>query len=153
TSGEAEWALVVGDGPDDLLVTAASDHTDRALEAHGIGWSKATSPNVLGDLAWYVSDVATRWDEFRLSAWVTDGESRTLIQRASLAELLPPAYWLERLSEQQLLRPGTVLLGGTVPMADGVDPYTDAWRVELAAPDGRTSVVAYRCERLPPSWE
>ena len=40
TSGEAEWALVVGDGPDDLLVTVACDHTDRALEVHGVAWSK-----------------------------------------------------------------------------------------------------------------
>lgn len=153
TSGEAEWALVIGDEPDDVLVTAASDHTDRALEAHGIGWSKATSPNVLGDLAWYARDVAAELDEYTLSAWVTHGASRSLVQQASLAQLLPPDYWLDRLCENRLLRPGTVLLGGTIAMVDGVDPYAGEWRVELADPDGRTSVVAYHCDRLPPSWE
>ena len=44
TSGEAEWALLVGDDPDDLLITVACDHTDRALEAHGVAWSKQSAP-------------------------------------------------------------------------------------------------------------
>ncbi len=56
TSGEAEWALVVGDGPDDLLLTAACDHTDRALEVHGVAWSKQSAPDVLGDVAWPMAD-------------------------------------------------------------------------------------------------
>src|SRR6478609_11548243 len=34
TSGEAEWALIISDqGP---LLTVACDHTDRALEVHGV---------------------------------------------------------------------------------------------------------------------
>lgn len=152
TSGEAEWALVIGDDPDDVLLTAASDHTDRELEAHGIGWSKATSPNVLGDLAWRLNDVAGELDGFTLSAWVSHGSDRSLIQQASPAGLLAPSYWLDRLRENDLLRVGTVLLGGTVPMVEGVDAYADAWRVELAAPDGRKSVVAYTCRQLPAPW-
>ncbi|AWF99297.1 hypothetical protein BEH62_03120 [Clavibacter michiganensis subsp. insidiosus] len=40
TSGEAEWALVITD--DDVLLTVACDHTDRALEVHGVAWSKNT---------------------------------------------------------------------------------------------------------------
>ena len=56
TSGEAEWALIVGDGPDDLLLTVACDHTDRALEVHGVAWSKQTAPDVLGDVAWPLAD-------------------------------------------------------------------------------------------------
>ena len=46
TSGEAEWALIVGESPDDLLVTAACDHTDRALEVHGVAWSKQSAPDL-----------------------------------------------------------------------------------------------------------
>ncbi len=38
TSGEAEWAIVITD--DDVLLTVACDHTDRALEVHGVAWSK-----------------------------------------------------------------------------------------------------------------
>ena len=60
TSGEAEWALVVGGSADDLLVTAACDHTDRALEVHGVAWSKQSAPDVIGGLAWRWADVADR---------------------------------------------------------------------------------------------
>ena len=40
TSGEAEWALVITGPIDDVLLTAACDHTDRELEVHGVAWSK-----------------------------------------------------------------------------------------------------------------
>ncbi|MET3141017.1 UNVERIFIED_ORG: hypothetical protein ABIB13_000718 [Arthrobacter sp. UYEF2] len=42
TSGEAEWALVITD--DGVLLTVACDHTDRALEVHGVAWSKKCPP-------------------------------------------------------------------------------------------------------------
>lgn len=153
TSGEAEWALAIGEHPDHVVVTAACDHTDRALEAHGIGWSKTTAPDFLGDVAWRLDDVADVLDEFTLRGWVTHDGRESLIQEERLSALLAPGYWLERLAEHGLLRPGTVLLGGTVPMIPGVSPYADAWRVELTHPDGRASTVAYRCDRLPAAWE
>jgi hypothetical protein len=46
TSGEAEWALVVTD--DDVLITVACDHTDRALEVHGV----ASAPRRGGCRRW-----------------------------------------------------------------------------------------------------
>ena len=153
TSGEAEWALVIGDGPDDVLLTAACDHTDRDLEVHGIGWSKQTSPDILGDQAWYLADVVDELDRFTLRAWVTHGSTESLIQDGSPAQLLAPSDWLERLRAGSLLRPGTVLLGGTVPMTPGVDQFAEAWRVELTDPRGRRSRLAYRVEQLPAAWE
>ncbi len=128
TSGEAEWALVVTD--DDVLLTVACDHTDRALEVHGVAWSKNASPDVLGRKAWRLSDVAGRVDSIELTAWADDVE----IQRGTLAELLTPAYWVERLRELDLLRPGTVLLSGTIPMHHGVEQFASKWRVELRDP-------------------
>ena len=153
TSGEAEWALVVGESVDDLMLTAACDHTDRDLEVHGIGWSKQTSPDLLGRLAWYLPDVVDELDRFTLRAWVAHGPTELLVQDGSLAQLLPPTYWIERLKAHSLLRPGTVLLGGTVPMVPGVDQFADAWRVELTDTRGRTSRLAYQLEKLPPAWE
>ncbi len=50
TSGEAEWALIVT--AHGVLLTVACDHTDRALEAHGVAWSKNAAPDVLGSRAW-----------------------------------------------------------------------------------------------------
>lgn len=150
TSGEAEWALVVaGAAPEDLLLTVACDHTDRALEVHGVAWSKNASLDVLGRAAWRLVDVADHLDELRLKAWVRDGDGvEHLIQDAGLDELLPPQYWLDHFAA--LLEPGTVLLSGTVPMVAGVDQFATAWRVELADPRaGRSLEVGYRVELAP----
>jgi hypothetical protein len=150
TSGEAEWALVVaGSDPEDLLLTVACDHTDRALEVHGVAWSKNAGLDVLGRGAWRLVDVEDHLDELRLRAWVRhDGNSEELIQDASLAALLPPRYWLDGISE--LLEPGAVLLSGTVAMRPGVDQFADRWRVELADPvTSRTLELAYAVQRMP----
>jgi len=147
TSGEAEWALVItGPEPEDVLLTAACDHTDRALEAHGVAWSKNAGPDVLAAKAWRLVDVQDRLDDLTLSAWA--GE--TLIQQGKLAELLPPSYWLDVLRERDLYAPGTVLISGTIPMVHGVDQFADAWRVELGDPaTGETIELAYSVRRLP----
>lgn len=156
TSGEAEWALLVpqdASSPDDYLVTAACDHTDRALEVHGVAWSKQSAPDFLGDLAWRWGDVRDSFDSFTLRAWVTNGDVEELIQDGSPALLLSPDYWIGRIGEAGLLRPGTVVMSGTIPMLPGIDQFADAWRVELAAPDGTVSRVGYTVEVLPEPWE
>jgi Protein of unknown function (DUF2848) len=159
TSGEAEWALVVGSGPDDLLLTAACDHTDRDLEVHGVAWSKQCAPDLLGDLAFPLDAGATGphgIDHFTLTAWVgtnaADG-STGLIQDGLVGQLLPPSYWLDQLGAAGLLQPGTVILGGTIPMLGGVDQFADRWRVELADGQGNVSRVDYAVDVLPASWE
>ncbi|MBP2477272.1 hypothetical protein JOF53_006144 [Crossiella equi] len=149
TSGEAEWALVVTERG--VLLTAACDHTDRALEVHGVAWSKQAGPDVLARGAFRLTDVAERVDELTLTAWVraADGTER-VIQRGTLGELLTPGYWLERLRADGLGTPGTVLLSGTIPMVAGVDQFADAWRVELGDPvSGHVVGVEYVVRRLP----
>jgi 2-keto-4-pentenoate hydratase/2-oxohepta-3-ene-1,7-dioic acid hydratase in catechol pathway len=153
TSGEAEWALIVGGSPDDLLVASACDHTDRELEKHGVAWSKQSAPDIVGDRAWRWDRVADEFDDYSLRAWVTHDHEDELISDGSPGELLSPSYWVDRLDDAGLLRPGTVLLSGTIPMIEGVDQFADGWRVELVDPEGRTSTAAYRVERLPDPWE
>jgi 2-keto-4-pentenoate hydratase/2-oxohepta-3-ene-1,7-dioic acid hydratase in catechol pathway len=153
TSGEAEWALVVGQGPDDLLLTAACDHTDRDLEVHGVAWSKQSAPDFLGDLAWRLEDVTDQFDGFVLRAWVRHDSTEQLIQEGTLDQLLPPSYWLSALNERGLLRPGTVLLGGTLPMIAGVDQFADVWRVEMSDSRGNVSRTEYAIEQLAPAWD
>ena len=157
TSGEAEWAFVVPtEGEvhtDELLVVAACDHTDRALEAHGVAWSKQSAPDVLGDVAWRWGDVAEDFDHFTLRGWVGDETADELIQDGSPAKLLDVPYWAGRLEKAGLLRPGTVFMSGTIPMIPGVDQFAGAWRVELADGAGNVSRVAYTVETLPPAWE
>lgn len=150
TSGEAEWALVV-DNFGELLLTAACDHTDRALEAHGVAWSKNAAPDVLADRAWRLADVTGHLDELTLRAWVSDGESgERVIQDSTAGELLTPSYWVEVLRERGELEPGTVLISGTVPMLHGVEQFARRWRVELADPHtGDAISLAYDVEPMP----
>ncbi|GAA3089115.1 2-keto-4-pentenoate hydratase/2-oxohepta-3-ene-1,7-dioic acid hydratase in catechol pathway [Kribbella aluminosa] len=149
TSGEAEWALIVT--PDDYLLTVACDHTDRALEVHGVAWSKQSAPDVLGDVAWRLAEIDDELDRFTLRAWVRHGEREELIQDGTLAQLLPPAYWIKELGTR--LVPGTVLLSGTIPMLGGVDQFGDGWRVEMTDPRGVSSRISYRVEELAPAWD
>ncbi|MBN6035144.1 DUF2848 domain-containing protein [Amycolatopsis sp. 195334CR] len=147
TSGEAEWALVItGPAPEDVLLTAACDHTDRALEVHGVAWSKNAGPDVLARKAWRLVDVADRLDDLVLRAWAGDVE----IQNGKLAELLTPAYWLDVLRARGWYEPGVVLISGTIPMHHGVDQFTSSWRVELSDPaTGNVIDLAYRVRPLP----
>ncbi|KAA9149649.1 DUF2848 domain-containing protein [Amycolatopsis acidicola] len=147
TSGEAEWALLVtGSRPEDVLLTAACDHTDRALEVHGVAWSKNAGPDVLARNAWRLTDVADRIDTLTLRAWA--GE--TLIQDGTLAELLSPQYWLEFLTGHGLRTEGVALLSGTIPMRPGADQFAGQWRVELGDPETGASIgLGYRVRRLP----
>jgi 2-keto-4-pentenoate hydratase/2-oxohepta-3-ene-1,7-dioic acid hydratase in catechol pathway len=151
TSGEAEWAIVV-DADGDVLLTAACDHTDRALEAHGVAWSKNAAPDVLARRAWRLADVADRIDSLTLRSWVTaaDGGTEQLLQDGTAAELLPPAYWVDVLRERGELEPGTVLLSGTIPMRADVDQFAGRWRAELADPaTGATCELSYDVVPLP----
>ncbi|MCU1654573.1 MAG: hypothetical protein JWQ60_5722 [Pseudonocardia sp.] len=150
TSGEAEWALVVGEDPADPLLTVACDHTDRALEVHGVAWSKNAGLDVLGAGAWRLAEVADHLDAIRLRAWVQHPSGEELIQDATLEALLSPAYWLDVLRSRGWLVPGTVLLSGTVAMVPGVEQFADGWRVELHDPVAdRTLSLAYTVDQLP----
>jgi hypothetical protein len=151
TSGEAEWALVVladDAGDDQVLLTAACDHTDRELETHSVAWSKNAAPDVLGRQASRLSDIADHLDTITLKAWVGDDE--TLIQDGTLSDLLDPGYWLQVLRDRGLLHRGTVLLSGTITMRPGVDQFATAWKVELADPStGRSLTCRYRTVAMP----
>jgi hypothetical protein len=148
TSGEAEWALIIT--AHGVLLTVACDHTDRALEAHGVAWSKNAAPDVLGTRAWRLSEIADRLDTITLRAWVGHGDSVRLIQQGTLGDLLAPEYWLDVLAERGADKPGTVLISGTISMLPGVDQFGDSWRVEMADPaSGETVECAYRIVPMP----
>jgi len=148
TSGEAEWALIITDN--DVLITAACDHTDRDLEVHSVAWSKNAAPDVLGTKAWRLSDIADRLDDIALEAWVGHGDTIELIQQGTLGDLLAPRYWLDVLTERGDARPGTVLISGTISMLHGVNQFADTWKVAMADPATQDVIgVEYRTVRLP----
>ncbi|MBB5917499.1 hypothetical protein BJY24_006411 [Nocardia transvalensis] len=148
TSGEAEWALIIT--AHDVLLTVACDHTDRALEVHGVAWSKNAGPDVLGARAWRLSEIADRLDDITLRAWVGHGDAERLIQEGTLGDLLTPAYWLDVLARRGEDKPGTVLISGTISMLPGVDQFGDSWRVEMADPaTGETLECSYHLVPMP----
>jgi hypothetical protein len=148
TSGEAEWALIIADN--DVLITAACDHTDRDLEVHSVAWSKNAAPDVLGTKAWRLSDIADRLDDIALEAWVGHGDTIELIQQGTLGDLLAPKYWLDVLTERGDARPGTVLISGTISMLHGVNQFADTWKVAMTDPATRDVIgVEYQTVRMP----
>lgn len=135
TSGEAEWAMILTESyPEtgEVLLAAACDHTDRALEVHGVAWSKNAAPDVLSGGAWLLSDLDDHLEQIRIVGRVAsgDGDWQT-IQDGTVADLLLPSYWLGVLKERGLDLPGTVLISGTIPMDASVDQFADRWQVEL----------------------
>ena len=149
TSGEAEWAMIItGDRPEDVLITAAGDHTDRALETHGVAWSKNAAPDVIGRRAWRLTEISDHLHRIRLIATV--GKDDKIIQNALMDELLPPEYWLQVLQTRGERTAGTVLLSGTVPMINAVDQFADRWQVWLIDDElGRRIDLAYSVRLLP----
>ena len=84
SSGEVE-AMLIGT-PKGMLVTLASDHTDRQAEAYSIQISKQMCPKPVARAAWWFRDVAERWDSLTLQSW-QDGE---VYQDGDCTAMLPP---------------------------------------------------------------
>jgi hypothetical protein len=142
TSGEAEVGLIVDNGQ--ILVTIASDHTDRAAERFDIALSKRVCHKVVSTSVWRLDDVVDHWDSLRLQSWV--GDEADLYQDGTLEALLLPKDLLAAIP-WRTIPDRFLLLCGTVPTIGGLrvsprfraqltDPLTDArllldYRVEV----------------------
>jgi len=93
TSGEVEPLLVRYNG--ETWLGLASDHTDRALEAHSVALSKQACAKPCASGLWPFSDVADRLDTLTLRSWILEGEQDdadwTLYQEGSLETIRPLA--------------------------------------------------------------
>jgi hypothetical protein len=150
TSGEAEFALILG--PGGPWVTVASDQTDRFVERHSVLASKQLCPKVLAPTLWPLTEVAEHWDDLELRAWVRSGRKRRLYQDAALKSLLATDTLLAGVRRRvgRVLN-GVILLSGTVPTVDGQLVYGDAYELELADPRlGRTIRTQYSVRVLEP---
>lgn len=131
TSGEAELCLVA-EG-DELFVTVASDHTDRAAEAVDIELSKAVCPVPVASEAWPIAEVDGHWDDLVLRSWIVelDGDAEVPYQDAPCSSLVPP---LDLLAGYPFARPQSFLmLTGTVPVSGDIRPAR-TFRAELHDP-------------------
>src|SRR5699024_2942130 len=110
---EAEWAMLYRGEELSPLLTVASDHTDRALEAFSVTAAKQLSPNIVGIDAWVLDEIEDDLDSIILQSEVWHDDNWIVLQEGQLGELISPINWLSRLRELKRLAPGTMLLGGT----------------------------------------
>jgi hypothetical protein len=145
TSGEAE-VLLIADG-DELFVSLASDHTDRAAEAIDIGMSKGICPKMCASEAWPAASIGERWGELELRSFIADrDDGDVLYQQGKCSSLVSPP---ELLANLPFARPRCfAMLTGTVPVEGGVRPAS-RFRAELHDPaTGRSIAFAYRIDAL-----
>jgi hypothetical protein len=138
TSGEAEIAVV--ETGKERLVTVASDHTDRVIEAQDIHASKLACPKVIAKDVWRFDDVADHWDALELRSWI-DGDE--LYQEGVASDLLHPD---QVLALAPIVPFPILLLTGTLPTIAGI--RRSVWfRAQLSDPQlDRRIEVAYRAE-------
>lgn len=141
TSGEAEIALLV-DGPQ-ILVTLASDHTDRAVEAFDIALSKQVCPKVVAATAWRLEEVRAQWDSLVIRSWIQENGARLLYQEGRAGQLLAPDDLLARVPFKQA--PGAYcLLGGTLPAIGPIRGSERFWAELFDPRRGLTIQLEYR---------
>lgn len=143
SSGEVEPVLVATESG--MLLTVGSDHTDRKVEGYSIAVSKQMCPKILGRHAWPVS-LDGSLDTLTLESRVTIDGIEVVYQTGTLALIRPLKELVETYGG---LKPGTVMLCGTVPVEGGIRP-ADRFAMRLTDPSsGRAITHAYDIETLP----
>lgn len=143
TSGEVEIVLWVAD---ELYVGVGSDHTDRALEAVSIPWSKQACPNVIAPQLWRWADVADHWDVCQLACDV-DGQP---YQRMGVNIFLHPDDILRTVRERiDVPDRDFVVYCGTYVSVEKRLQYGKVWDIRLEDPHlGRTLTHTYRVSSI-----
>lgn len=143
SSGEVEPVLVATESG--LYLTVGSDHTDRKVETYSIAVSKQMCPKVLGTTAWPVS-LGDDLDALVLEAKATIKGAEEHYQTGTLALIRPLKDLVDGYGG---LKPGTVMLCGTVPVTGGIRP-ADRLSISITDPgSGRSLAHAYDIETLP----
>lgn len=148
TSGEVEPLIVRTGGR--LYLGLASDHTDRALEAHSVALSKQACAKPCAGEVWDFEEVAGHFDAIELRSWIGEGSEWTLYQEGRLAAIRP----LDALIGEGLAGLGegedAAMLAGTLAVLSGGVRPAAAFRMEMHDPvRGRTIRHGYRIEALP----
>lgn len=147
SSGEAEVLVFNHNG--ELCISLASDHTDRALEAHSVALSKQICVKPVAEQAWRYSDVADHWDELVLRAWILEDGQEVAYQDGSVATLQHPLDLIKKEFKQPQLPDHTVMTCGTVATIGSIRPATQ-FTMELYDPRLERSIRhTYTIEFLP----
>src|SRR5690606_11241902 len=147
SSGEAEVFIFSHQGRN--LVSLASDHTDRKLEAHSVALSKQLCVKPVARTAWSYDEVANHWDELLLRAWIEEDGEPLLYQEGALAQLRPPLELVEGHFGQASVPANAGMTCGTVAAIGGIRP-APSFTMELFDPRlGRSIRHRYTLEILP----
>lgn len=120
SSGEAEVLLMRHNN--EYLISLASDHTDRKLEAYSVALSKQVCPKPVARQAWRFEDVKSHWDQLLLRAWIIENKEQSVYQDAPLSSLLPPMKLINEKFPESALPENAVMTCGTVPVIGGIRP-------------------------------
>lgn len=148
SSGEVEAFVFDVDG--ELMVSIASDHTDRKLESHSVALSKQLCIKPVASSAWRYADVADHWDELIIRSTIEENGQRVAYQEGPLATLrTPPDLIAGYTAGASTLPAGTGMTCGTVAVQGGIRP-SQVFEMELHDPKlGRSLHHRYVVEILP----
>lgn len=149
TSGEVEPMILQIGGR--RWLGLASDHTDRALEAHSVALSKQICAKPCAAELWPWDSVADRLDRLELSSWVHEGGAWVPYQQGTLAGIRPLAGLIADSGLEALAETGPVaMLCGTFGVLSGGVRPAARFRMELRDPDhDRRISHEYAIEDLP----
>lgn len=148
SSGEVEAFVFDLDG--ELMVSIASDHTDRKLESHSVALSKQICIKPVARSAWRFADVAEHWDELIIRSSIEENGQRVAYQEGPLATLRTPLDLIAGYTAGVSTLPaGTGMTCGTVAVQGGIRP-SQVFEMELHDPKlGRSLHHRYVVEILP----
>ncbi|MEP2641588.1 DUF2848 domain-containing protein [Roseobacter sp.] len=143
SSGEVEPLLVQQDGK--LWLGLASDHTDRALEAHSVAASKQACLKPMGYEVWAFDDIKDDLETMILRCNIRENGGWVTYQEGTLAAIRP----LADLMAGADFTGNAAMLCGTLGAIGGVRPAA-AYQMTLEDPKrGRTITLDYSVRTLP----
>lgn len=148
SSGEVEPLIVEANGK--RYLGLASDHTDRALEAHSVAMSKQVCAKPCALELWEWDEVAERLEEIELESWIEEGGDWVPYQSGTIASIRPLTELIAGSRLSELAKDGPVaMLCGTFGAKGGVRPAAK-FRMQMRDPKtGRSITHEYETRTLP----
>ncbi|MBR9894506.1 DUF2848 domain-containing protein [bacterium] len=148
SSGEVEPLIVEAEGK--RYLGLASDHTDRALEAHSVAMSKQVCAKPCALELWEWDEVADRLEEIELESWIEEGGDWVPYQSGTIASIRPLTELIAGSRLSELAKDGPVaMLCGTFGAKGGVRPAAK-FRMQMRDPKtGRSITHEYETRTLP----
>ena len=148
SSGEVEPLIVEAEGK--RYLGLASDHTDRALEAHSVAMSKQVCAKPCALELWDWDEVADRLEEIEMESWIEEGGDWVPYQSGTIASIRPLTELIAGSRLSELAKDGPVaMLCGTFGAKGGVRPAAK-FRMQMRDPKtGRSITHEYETRTLP----